>query len=149
VGAGDPFAVNAASSAELRSLALALGAERVAGARALFARLGAAGGRPSAVTVRRLRDAIRAGEDPLGDALSAARSAEERREIGAIYTPPALVEAMTEWGIRTRPARVVDPGAGSGRFLTAAGQRLRTAELVAVDTDPLALLLCAHAARAR
>jgi predicted RNA methylase len=93
--------------------------------------------------LRALRDAIRAGKDPLGDALSAARNAEERREIGAIYTPPELVAAMAEWGARSRPARVIDPGAGSGRFLVAAGARSRAAELVAVDTDPLALLLCA------
>jgi len=133
-------------------LALALGAEKVAGTRALVAETArrpnaskrrAAGAPPTPATLRAVRDAIRAGEDPLGDALSAARSAEERREIGAIYTPPTLVAAMTEWGARSRPARVVDPGAGSGRFLAAAGARLRAAELVAVDTDPLALLLCA------
>ncbi|HWP08515.1 MAG TPA: 50S ribosomal protein L11 methyltransferase, partial [Polyangiaceae bacterium] len=133
-------------------MALALGAEKVAGTRALVAETAgrpnvskrrAAGAPPTPATLRAVRDAIRAGEDPLGDALSAARSAEERREIGAIYTPPTLVAAMTEWGARSRPARVVDPGAGSGRFLAAAGARLRAAELVAVDTDPLALLLCA------
>jgi adenine-specific DNA-methyltransferase len=139
--------------AELRELALALGAEGVAGTRALrgatvgrraeLGTRGATGARPSPAALRTFREAIRAGDDPLGDALSAARSAEERREIGAIYTPPALVAAMTEWGARSCPARVVDPGAGSGRFLTAAGERLAAAELVAVDTDPLALLLCA------
>jgi len=137
---------------ELRELALALGAEGVAGAPGLLAERArradsetrrAAGARPTPATLRALRDAIRAGEDPLGEALSAARSAEERRAIGAIYTPPELVVAMTEWGARSRPARVVDPGAGSGRFLTAAGSCLPSAELVAIDTDPLALLLCA------
>jgi len=99
--------------------------------------------RPSPSRLRELRDAIRAGDDPLGEALSAARTVEERRAIGAIYTPPPLVAAMTEWGAERRPVRVVDPGAGSGRFLTAAGLRLPNAELVAVDTDPLALLLLA------
>lgn len=138
---------------ELRDLALALGAERVTGADTLLREVEgrhaahrkrrAPNARPTPAALRSIRDAIRAGDDPLGDALSAARSAEERRRIGAIYTPRALVEAMTEWGARARPARVVDPGAGSGRFLTAAGLQLPAAELVAIDTDPLALLLCA------
>ena len=45
------------------------------------------------------------------------------------------------------PARIVDPGAGSGRFLLAAGKVFRDAELVAVETDPLAaLMLRANAA---
>jgi hypothetical protein len=101
------------------------------------------GERAAPARLRELTAAIRAGEDPLGVALSALRTPEERRALGAIYTPPALVTAMSEWGAAQRPARVVDPGAGSGRFLTAAGRMLPDAELVAVDTDPLALLLLA------
>jgi SAM-dependent methyltransferase len=98
--------------------------------------------------VRAARDAIRAGEDPLGDALSALRSVEERRERGAIYTPRALVAAMTEWGAASPVGRVVDPGAGSGRFLLAVGRRQPDALLVAVDVDPVALALCAANAAA-
>jgi hypothetical protein len=45
------------------------------------------------------------------------------------------------------PARIVDPGAGSGRFLIVAARRFPAAELVAVDVDPLAaLMLRANAA---
>lgn len=50
---------------------------------------------------------------------------------------------MIEWGVQRTPARVVDPGAGSGRFLTAAGRRLPRTTLVGIDTDPLALVLLA------
>lgn len=39
------------------------------------------------------------------------------------------------------PARIVDPGAGSGRFLFAAARGFPEAALVAVETDPLAVLM--------
>jgi SAM-dependent methyltransferase len=95
-------------------------------------------------------DAIGRGEDPLGDALCALRSRVERRPMGATYTPPAIVAAMTAWGASRSPARVVDPGAGSGRFVVAAGRAMANAELVAVEIDPVAALLArAHVASAK
>ncbi len=39
------------------------------------------------------------------------------------------------------PVRVVDPGAGSGRFIIAAAQRFPKARLTAVEKDPLASLI--------
>jgi methylase of polypeptide subunit release factors len=87
-------------------------------------------------------EAIARGEDPLGDALCALRSAATRRPLGATYTPSAIVSAMTAWGAARAPARVVDPGAGSGRFVVAAGRAMPKAELVAVEIDPVAAILC-------
>jgi hypothetical protein len=47
------------------------------------------------------------------------------------------------------PDRVIDPGAGSGRFLVEAGRRFPGAVLVGVEVDPLAALLArAHLASA-
>jgi adenine-specific DNA-methyltransferase len=135
--------VSAAGRAELRSLALALGAERVLGVGSLLGARWVPGKRPTTARLRELALAIRAGEDPLGMALSDLRTPEQRRALGAIYTPPALVAAICEWGAARRPARVIDPGAGSGRFLMAAGRKLSDSELVAIDTDPLALLMLA------
>ena len=101
----------------------------------------------TAAEVEAVRQAILLGEDPLGTALCALRTTEERRSIGAVYTPPALVECMVSWAAGQRdPARVVDPGAGSGRFVLAAGRRWPNAQLVAIDTDPFALLLLRAAA---
>lgn len=89
-----------------------------------------------------VRAQIRAGHDPLGDALCRLRSPEERRPVGATYTPERIVEAMTAWAARTvTPARVVDPGCGSGRFLLAAGRAFSGARLVGVELDPLAALI--------
>src|ERR1051325_2628213 len=126
---------------KLFGLALALGAERVSGwsreERALLRKAT----RPEARLVREFRERMRAGEDPLGDALSSLRSAEERRALGAVYTPRPIVDAMTRWATRRDAARVVDPGAGTGRFLVAAGCSLPKAELVAIETDPVARLL--------
>jgi SAM-dependent methyltransferase len=75
-------------------------------------------------------------DDTLGAALLANRTAEERRALGQTYTPAAIVDVMVAWARgRIEPARVVDPGCGSGRFLVAAAQAWPRAELVGVDID--------------
>ena len=89
-----------------------------------------------------LRRKIARGADPLGDAFSSIRSAEVRRTTGAVYTPRPVVGSMIAWLARQgRPERIVDPGAGSGRFLLAAGAAFPDARLVAVELDPLAALM--------
>lgn len=104
---------------------------------------------PSKALLKKTRAAIRAGGDPLGEAFCELRSPEKRRETGAVYTPFKIVDAMVDWGAVevAPPVRVVDAGAGSGRFLMRAASRFPDAALVAVETDPLAaLLLRANAA---
>jgi len=100
--------------------------------------------------VRTLRAEIRAGGDPLGEQFCRIRSPEQRRPQGATYTPAVIVEAMLGWAKRYgQAARVVDPGAGSGRFIVQAGRAMPRAALVAVEIDPVASLLCrAHVAAA-
>ncbi|WP_372922781.1 Eco57I restriction-modification methylase domain-containing protein, partial [Roseovarius sp.] len=64
-------------------------------------------------------------------------------------TPPAIVTSMIAWAQSQEksPVRVVDPGAGSGRFTIAAAKAFPEAELITAETDPLArLLLRANAA---
>ena len=91
------------------------------------------------------RAAIQDGEDPLGGAFSDLRKPVERRSLGATYTPKAIVSAMTQWVAAQKPERVVDPGAGSGRFIIAAGRAIPKARLVAAELDPMAaLMLRAH-----
>lgn len=84
---------------------------------------------------------IGAGRDPLGEALMRLRPPERRRSLGATYTPPEIVSSMVAWAAARVPARVVDPGTGSARFLTAAGRALPEASLIGVEIDPLAALL--------
>lgn len=97
-----------------------------------------------------VRAEIVAGDDPLGTAFLNLRSAEARRARGAVYTPTGIVDAMLEWALGepgAAPARVVDPGTGSGRFLLNAARCFPFAQLIAVEIDPLAgLLLRANAA---
>ncbi len=90
-----------------------------------------------------LVSAIRQGDDPLGDAFVRLRSPKQRRPLGAVYTPQGIVEAMVGWiAGKEQPARIVDPGAGSGRFVLQAGRVIPDASLVAIELDPLAALLC-------
>jgi hypothetical protein len=90
-----------------------------------------------------VRARIRAGDDPLGDFFCELRSPEVRREQGATYTPRPIIHAMIAWAAEqiTPPQRIVDPGAGSGRFLMDAAKVFPNAELVAVEVDPLAALM--------
>lgn len=92
--------------------------------------------------IRGLRDAIADGLDPLGAAFARLRSPEERRPLGATYTPPAIVDAMMHWAeTEGKPSRVIDPGAGSGRFAVAAARRFPRAKILAVEIDPLGAIM--------
>lgn len=132
------------TEAELVRAALELGAAEITGWSPDEARAAkeAVDARLSSRELRRLRADIRAGLDPLGDVFCTLRSPQQRRPMGATYTPPVLVSAMVEWAADQGPAaRVVDPGAGTGRFLVAAGRRFPRAQLVAIDIDPIACLI--------
>ena len=95
----------------------------------------------SDVLIATAREKIQNGADPLGEAFCDLRPAVSRRELGAVYTPPAIINAMFSWAETVgKPDRVIDPGAGSGRFLLEAGRRFPKASLVAIECDPLAAL---------
>ena len=66
------------------------------------------------------------GIDHLGRVFTALRSPEIRRDNGATYTPSAIVTTMVEWARSqdVTPVRIVDAGAGSGRYAIAAAQAL-------------------------
>jgi adenine-specific DNA-methyltransferase len=129
------------SDADIVRVAVALGALETGGplspAEAAVVRSAPA----RAVETERVREAIQAGRDPLGTGLLALRSAAERRRTGAIYTPPALVASMVDWVVAQRPVRVVDAGAGSGRFSVEVARRRPGLPVVAIDIDPLATLV--------
>ena len=95
-----------------------------------------------------IRRLIFDGEDPLGQAFCAARTAEERRPRGQTFTPAPIVRSMLEWTKgRVTPARVVDPGCGSGRYILAALRAFPHAVGLASDLDPYATLMTRANAR--
>ncbi len=99
-----------------------------------------------AALVADVRGQIQAGQDPLGEAFLVIHTAEERRGKGQIFTPTPMVDAMlaraqTEAAERGNPARIVDPGSATGRFLLQAGRLFPHAVLIGVELDPLCALL--------
>ena len=137
-----PGSVSPNSELELVGVARTLGAARVGPLGAAEHELLGRAHPVSRALVGRFEDAIAGGGDPLGEAFCRLRSTGVRRRLGATYTPAVLVDAMIEWARRYEPERVLDPGAGSGRFVVAAGRAFPKAALVAVELDPLAALLC-------
>ncbi len=75
--------------------------------------------------------------------------ADTRKQRGAWYTPPELVDIVVDGVLRgfvvdsDRPVTVIDPACGDGRFLTAVGDRIEAAggvpDLVGCDIDRGAL----------
>jgi adenine-specific DNA-methyltransferase len=135
---------------DLVALCVGLGARDVGGWSAEEEALCVGLSGPDGGLVAEFRRRLGAGEDPLGELFCRLRPAEERRSRGATYTPPGIVRAMVDWAEgHATPARVVDVGAGSGRFLVEAGRRFPGATLVGVELDPVAALLArAHLAAA-
>lgn len=94
--------------------------------------------RPHDVLVNTTKRRLLAGYDMLGESYCQIVPAEQRRAQGATFTPPHVVRAMVAWA-KTQGVtfeRIIDPGAGSGRFVLAAAQAFPAAHIVAVEKDP-------------
>lgn len=79
----------------------------------------------------------------------------DRKRLGAWYTPPALVEPLVTWAVRSPTDVTLDPAAGDGGFLVRTAARLRDLgapdvrnRLVAVDINPAAIAATNRALRA-
>ncbi len=131
------------SPEQLAALAMALGAKTVPGWSAQETDLiGSLTAPPSQQIIAEVEQAILEGKDPLGECFSQLRSPEQRRPLGATYTPPAVIKAMLDWAAQDySPKRVIDPGTGSARFLVAAGRHFSLATLMGVEIDPLAAII--------
>jgi SAM-dependent methyltransferase len=81
----------------------------------------------------------------MGAPQPARAAAARRKQLGAWYTPDALVEHVVDLVLEgttagEAPLRVLDPACGDGRFLAVIGRRLgRRVELVGCDIDPTAV----------
>jgi adenine-specific DNA-methyltransferase len=137
-----PLSGLVATEADLVAVALALGARDVAG----WSSAEEALARSVKPVGKRIADdycqRIRSGDDPLGVSFCELRSASERRQKGATYTPRPIVDAMVDWAAdNATPASVIDPGAGSARYLLAIGRKLPATSLTGIEIDPLAAML--------
>lgn len=142
---------------DLAALAFALDARSIAGWSPSEQHLVAGSPMVPLTMTDPIRKLICSGQDPLGDLFCALRSPERRRPSGATYTPQPIVRAMVRWAQNMPvPGRIVDPGAGSARFLMHAGCRFPGATLIGIESDPLAALIaranlaaCGFAPRSR
>jgi adenine-specific DNA-methyltransferase len=126
----------------LAGVAVRLGAAQVVGWSEVEQSLADAATYPGESEISRVRGQILVGEDPLGEAFCRLRGPAQRRPSGQTFTPAPVVRSMVGWAARIlAPARVVDPGTGSARFLAAAGRRWPEATLLGVETDPLAAMI--------
>src|SRR5262245_21824325 len=126
----------------LAGAAVRLGAAQVAGWSEAERRLADAAAHPGEGEIRQVKRQVLAGEDPLGEAFCRLRGPAQRRPAGQTLTPAPVVRSMVGWAARTlAPARVVDPGTGSARFLVDAGLRWPKATLLRVETDLLAAMI--------
>jgi adenine-specific DNA-methyltransferase len=66
-------------------------------------------------------------------------SLEKRKETGAFYTPPEIVEFLTGWALEGSPRHVLDPSCGDGRFLLQASRQAPRLRLTGVDVEAEAL----------
>src|SRR5258708_5149062 len=126
------------SESDLVNVALSLGAREVRGWSPQEERLAANASALDEGLSARLAKQIRSGCDPLGSALCRLRPPEIRRVLGATYTPIAIISSMLSWAKaqNAEPIRVVEPGAGTARFLLAAARLFPKAELVGIELDP-------------
>ncbi|WP_346769425.1 N-6 DNA methylase [Planctomonas sp. JC2975] len=58
--------------------------------------------------------------------LHPADTSDVRKARGAFFTPPAIVNFITDWALREPNDSVLEPSAGDAEFLVAATQRLQT-----------------------
>lgn len=80
---------------------------------------------------------ILSGGDPLGDYFVATTPSSDRRIFGATLTPNWLIDLQLEQiAKKCTPKRVVDAGAGTGRYALRAARRWPGAAIVAVEKDP-------------
>lgn len=80
-------------------------------------------------------------EESLAAIYAGAVSSANRRRLGTFFTPPAEVEQMLAGCVRVglEPQTVFDVGAGVGIFTAAAHRTWRTADVLAVDINPVTL----------
>lgn len=135
---------------QLIGIALALGAREIAGWSESEEELAKQATSSGPLRVKYIQDLIEHSYDPLGSLFSELFSAEQRRPLGAVYTPYGIIDSMMQWASKNgSPTRVIDCGAGSARFLVSAGREFPRASLLAIEYDPLAAMLArAHLAAA-
>lgn len=101
---------------------------------------------PPSRIVNATREALGRDEDALAALYNASISSSNRRRLGTVFTPQALVNHMLDLAQRelgAAPGVVVDPGAGVGAFTIAAARRWPTARVVSVDVNVVTLGLLA------
>lgn len=89
--------------------------------------------------------------DPVIDPVKQARALDERRVLGAYYTPERLSQLLADWAIRTLADTVLEPSFGGCGFLSTARDTLAArgsanpvGQIFGCDIDPVAFQYLAN-----
>lgn len=92
---------------------------------------------------RKLLGRLDCDNDALGQSYMDANEPAILRPRGETYTPQPIIDFMLKSIESIRePQRIVDVGCGSGRFALSAAQRFPQAKIIAIDSSPMATLMC-------
>jgi adenine-specific DNA-methyltransferase len=83
--------------------------------------------------------------DVIDDVYSILVAKQYRKKYGQFFTPPNIAKFMAKWVISKKGEKVLDPGVGSGIFLSQVFQLLkneRAFHLTGIDIDPVLLNAC-------
>jgi adenine-specific DNA-methyltransferase len=78
--------------------------------------------------------------DVLGELYEQFIPQSERRTLGQFWTPQPLVELMTAWAVQAGDY-ILEPALGSGRFLQAITEQVKSPRVKGYEISPLVLLL--------
>ena len=84
----------------------------------------------------------------MGHDIGSRRWNAQRKQLGAFYTPPKVAQFVSDWAIRNRLDRVLEPSCGDAEFLSAAAERFDSLDrclfrdpisLTGIDVNPTAV----------
>lgn len=88
-----------------------------------------------------LKKEIKKGNDPLGELYKSITSKRNRQKKGQFFTEKIISTEMIKWTLNRSPDYIIDPGTGTGRFLTETAKQNSDVNIIGIEKDPLISLI--------